>query len=136
MLSLDFAFLVTNIPFTETIKFLSDGIVRWEFPIGMAGGELKELLFRCTLNFQLSFDANIYGQVDGVAMLSPLELLPADVFKVKLENNQLSPVIKDLFPYARYVDDIFAIADEKLELDTFLDKVNQVHQALTSTLEK
>ncbi|BHF76073.1 hypothetical protein SprV_0501917100 [Sparganum proliferum] len=103
--------------------------------IGIPTNTLKELLLRCTLNVQFLFDNQLYRQVDGVAMGSPLGPLLADVFMGKLERFQLSEQIDQLKHYGRYVDDIFAIATAETDVATLLDAANQAHPSIKFTLE-
>ncbi|VDM03673.1 unnamed protein product [Schistocephalus solidus] len=109
MLSLDVSSLFTNVPVTETVDYLCEFLLTSEQETGIPTNALKELLLICTLNVQFLFDNELYRQIDGVAMCSPLGHLLADVFMGKLEKFQLSGQINNLRHYGRYVDDIFAI---------------------------
>ena len=94
------------------------------------------LLLKCTFNVQFLFDGVLYRQKDGVAMGSPLGPLLADIFLAIIENGKLKDTISDLTRYHRYVDDVFCIADDNLNLDALLNQFNQAHQSLNFTLEK
>ena len=48
---------------------------------------MKELLLLCTKNVHFTFNGQIYIQVDGVAMGSPLAPLLADIFMIELERS-------------------------------------------------
>ncbi|BHF60198.1 hypothetical protein SprV_0100316100 [Sparganum proliferum] len=63
------------------------------------------------------------GQIDGVAMDSPLGTLLVDVFMGKLEGFQLRDQTEKLKHCSRHVDEIFAIA------------VNRAHPSIKFTLE-
>nr|VZI51208.1 unnamed protein product [Spirometra erinaceieuropaei] len=135
MFSLDVSSLFTNVPVTETLDYLCDFLSASQQEIGIPTNTLKELLLRCTLNVQLLFDNQLYRQVDGVAMVSPLGSLLADVFMGKLERFQLGEQIAKLKHYGRYVDNIFAIATKETDVATPLDAANQAHPSIKSTLE-
>ena len=47
--------------------------------------ELKKHLTLCTTNVHFSFNNEIYIQIDGVAMSSPLRSVIASIFMVELE---------------------------------------------------
>ena len=48
---------------------------------------MKELLFLCTKNVHFTFNNQIYIQLDGVAMGSPLGPVLANIFMVELETS-------------------------------------------------
>ena len=69
-------------------------------------------------------------------MSSPLGPLLADIFLATVENDSLQSTINDLTQYHRYVDDIFCIADDNLDLDVLLNQFNLAHPSMNFTLEK
>ncbi|VDN39810.1 unnamed protein product [Dibothriocephalus latus] len=133
MLSLDVSSLFTNVMVTETIEYLCEFLVSNQLEIGIPTNVLKELLLKCTLNVQFLFDSQIYRQIDGVAMGSPLGPLLADIFIGKLEKFQLNDQIHMLKHYGRYVDDIFLIATTETDRDALLNAVNQAHPSIQFT---
>ena len=66
--------------------------------------EMKELLLLCTKNLNFTFSGQIFIQVDGVAMGSPLAPLLADIFMIELERS-LIPNLQKITFWRRYVDD-------------------------------
>ena len=46
---------------------------------------MRDLLLLCTKNVHFSYNGDIYRQVDGVAMGSPLDPVLAGIFMVELE---------------------------------------------------
>ena len=68
---------------------------------------MKKLLTICTKNVQFSFNNDIYIQVDGVVMGSPLGPVLANIFMVELES-VLVPKLNDYVKkWKRFVADIF-----------------------------
>ncbi|BHF80662.1 hypothetical protein SprV_0702379000 [Sparganum proliferum] len=135
MFSLDVSSIFTNVPVTEKVDYICDFLSASQQEIGIPTKTLKELLLRCTLNVQFLFDNQLYRQVDGVAMGSPLGPLLADVFVSKLDRFQLSDQIDKLKHYGRYVDDFFAIATAETDIAALLNTVNQAHPSIKFTLE-
>ncbi|BHF84229.1 hypothetical protein SprV_0902738000 [Sparganum proliferum] len=128
MFLLDVSSLFTNVPVAETVDYICEFLSNYQQEIGIPTKTLKELLLRCTLHVQFLFDKQLYRQIDGVAMGSPLGPLLADVFIGKLERFQLSYQIEKLKHYGRYVDDIFAIATadtDALAVETLSDLLRQ-----------
>ena len=70
---MDFDSLFTNIPLEETIDFRANALFEnTERAEGFSKIEFKELLFLDTKESYFIFNGNLYKQVDGVAMGSPL----------------------------------------------------------------
>ena len=80
LVSYDVSSLFTNIPVDETIKILAEKAFRddWfnkEYDLNITKTDLIELLEIVTKNQLFQFEGNLYEQVDGVAMGSPLRPL-------------------------------------------------------------
>ena len=74
---------------------------------------MKELLLLCTKHVHFTFNGDIYIQLDGVAMKSPLRHLLANVFMCSLDE-VIVPTLKDsLMHWKRYVDDTHTYLDLK-----------------------
>ena len=89
-----------------------------------------------TMKTNFLFQGEMYDQIDGVAMGSPLAPILANVFmgfheKRWLENSNIKPIV-----YKRYVDDIFAVFSKELEADGFLRYLNSQHVNIQFTVEK
>ena len=135
MLSLDVSALFTNVPLRETMSYLCDEIVKRNIHLGIPIQEVEEPLLMCTSNVQFSFNGDLYRQIDGVAMGSPLGPLLAEVFMSKLESGPLRNSISNFCVYKRYVDDIFCIVDSELEADVLLNEFNSAHPSINFTME-
>ena len=110
MASLDVETLFTNIPLEETIKNCVNDLFSNNFYSGkLRRKDLYDLLKLATTESSFFFDSNLYKQIDGVAMGSPLGPTLVNAFLCHYEKiwlnecpSQFKPVI-----YRRYFDDIF-----------------------------
>ena len=88
-----------------------------------------------TRGVEFSFNNQMYKQVDGVAMGSPLGPALANIFlgfhESRLFDNTVKPGV-----YFRFVDDTFAIFGSELGCDHFQEKLNLLQPALKFTVEK
>ena len=96
----------------------------------------RELMLIATRGVEFSFNNQMYKQLDGVAMGSPLGPALANIFvgfhKSRLVDNTAKPGV-----YFRYVDDSFVIFfDSELDCDHFQEKLNLIHPALKFTIEE
>ena len=88
-----------------------------------------------TKSVELSFNNNMYKQIDGVAMGSPLSVALRNIFVGYHESKLFESTTKP-FLYHWYVDDTFAIFGSEEECTSFLDALNSMHSALKLTFEK
>ena len=107
--SLDVSPLFTNISLEETIDICANILFENTEKVVLSKIEFKELLFLATKKSYFIFNGNLYKQVDGVVMGSPLGPTLANAFLVHFEKNWLQNCPSDFKPYyyRRYVDDIF-----------------------------
>ena len=103
--SFDVKSLFTNVPLETTIDIILRRIsTNHELTTSLTKKEVKELLLLCTKNVHFTFNVQIYVQVDGVTMGSPLAPLLADIFIIELERS-LIPNLRKIKFWRRYVDD-------------------------------
>ena len=136
MFSLDVESLFRNVPLRETVDYICDYIDHTGREIGIPTTLLKRLILLCTENIQFQFNNGIYRQKDGVAMGSPIGPLLANIFMSKLETQKLSLVINKLTCYCRYVNDIFVIAKNTMDLNEVLNLFNSVHVNTKFSVER
>ena len=140
MASFDVISLFTNIPLTDTFNIISETC----FPSNdttfhnFSKTQFKSLFDIATKDCYFTFNDEIYRQVDGVAMGSPLGPTLANIFmcyheKRWLENcpPQFKPII-----YRRYVDDTFLIFRRPQDADLFLEYLNAQHTSIKFTSDK
>ena len=98
--SLDVDFLFTNIPLEETIDICTNTLFEnTEKVEGLSKIEFKELLSLATKESYFIFNGQLYKQVDGVAMGSPLGPTLANAFLVHFEKNWLQNCPSDFKPH-------------------------------------
>ena len=96
--------------------------------------DLVELLNIATKNQLFQFEGNLYEQVDGVAMGSPLGPLMANAFMCSIEERLLNQGKMPNF-YKRYVDDTFSIMPNVETAEAFLSTLNDSHPSISFTME-
>ena len=98
--SLDVDSLFTNIPLEETIDICTNTLFEnMEKVEGLSKIEFKELLSLATKESYFIFNGQLYKQVDGVAMGSPLGPTLANAFLVHFEKNWLQNCPSDFKPH-------------------------------------
>ena len=132
----DISSLFTNVPLDETIEICADALYRGHLDCPLFPEDtFRELMLIATRGVEFSFKYQMYTQLDGVAMSSPLGLALANIFvgfhESRLFDNTAKPGV-----YFRYVDDSFVIFGSELDCDHFQEKLNLLHPALKFTIEK
>ena len=130
--SLDVTNLFTNVPVERTIKILIDyaydnpALAPPEFPSHI----MAALLRLCTTKAPFrSPSGQLYYQVDGIAMGSPLGVLFAQAFMTSVEETALTNLTRKPSLYCRYIDDILvdvADLDSLHELKAKLEEVSEL----------
>jgi hypothetical protein len=141
MISLDVESLFTNIPVREAIELSINIIMEKKKKdknyTKLAAKDLRNLFELAVTNTPFRFYDQLYMQVDGVSMGSPLAPIIADVFMThieqQLENYDQFDRIK---MYLRYVDDTFIIFNgQESDADQLVKFVNGLHPKLKFTCE-
>ena len=98
---------------------------------------MKGLLEMCTKDAVFMFDQQLYKQVDGVAMGSPLGPLLANIFMCHAESKWLEDCPEHFRPllYRRYVDDILLVFRTEAHAKPFLEYLNSRHCNIKFTCE-
>ena len=83
------------------------------------------------------YNGQLYKQIDGVAMGSPLGPTLANWYLGTIEKKLFAQNMH-FYPkfYVRYVDDVFAIFNCKSKRDQFFDILNKQHNNLRFTMEE
>ena len=137
--SYDVSSLFTNVPADETIDILVERAFNGDWfnkthGTNLQQAQLRELLQIAIKDQLFQFDGNLYEQVDGVALSSPLVPLMANTFmssiKAKLKANGTIPDF-----YKRYADDTFTIVSDIAAAETLHQALNNAHPSLSFTME-
>ena len=137
MASMDVESLFTNVPVSETITIITDIIFKdTEVFNGFNKQQFTKLLCLAVQDNVFTFNNKLFKQVDGVAMGSPLGPLFANFFLGYLEEKYFTECIefKPSF-YVRYVDDTFALFNDKDHIEQFVAYLNTWHKNLKFTYE-
>ncbi|KAL9951258.1 hypothetical protein ACROYT_G043894, partial [Oculina patagonica] len=139
MVSYDVSSLFSNVPLSETINILvdkafTDDWFNQTYGLELQRDHLTTLLEIATSNQLFQFNGQLYEQIDGVAMGSPLGPLMANVFMCHLEEKL---TCDDKMPsfYRRYVDDTLARMPSTEAATEFLTTLNGLHPNLSFTME-
>ena len=98
----------------------------------------REFLELATLDNHFFFNNEIYKQIDGVAMGSPLGPTLANAFMSHMEKKWLRDCPSHFKPvlYRRYVDDTFLLFENESNIDLFLQFLNSQHPNISFTCDK
>ena len=125
MISFDVVSLFTNVPLERTIDIIINKIYKKKLiKTKIKPGKMRALLLLCTKEGHFTFNDEIYQQVDGVMMGSPLGSLIANIFMCELENTLIPKLMDKVQHWTRYVDDTFVFVKP--------GTVDEIHQLLNS----
>ena len=117
--------LFTNAPLAETIELIIESLYdnNNSKAIPFEKSVFRQLMFMATQGLFMDFD-KLYEQIDGVTMGSPLGTTLTNFFlgcleEIIFENN--CNVVPKL--YLRYIDDTYALFNNKKDCFEFLDTV-------------
>ncbi|XP_078368307.1 uncharacterized protein LOC144652167 [Oculina patagonica] len=139
MVSYDVTALFTNVPLEKTIKILAKKAFNGNWfnnthNLNISEGDLIELLTIATKDQLFQFNGDLYEQIDGVAMGSPLGPLMANTFMCSIEEKLARENKLPKF-YKRYVDDTFALVPDLPAATDLLTILNDAHPAIQFTME-
>ena len=136
MVSFDVVSLFTSVPLDYTIDIILDKVYRDKLVnTKLSRHEFKRLLELCTKDMHFSFNEEIYKQINGVAMGSPLGPVLANIFMVELENNIIPSLNDKVSLWFRYVDDTFTFI-KKGEVENVKSVLNGFHENIKFTHER
>ncbi|XP_033111568.1 uncharacterized protein LOC117112580 [Anneissia japonica] len=139
LVSYDVVSLFTNVPLDDTIHIIAEKAFEnnWfneQYGLSIDKQGLIDLLTIATKNQLFQYDGNLYEQVDGVAMGSPLGPLMANVFMCNIEDT-LQYANKMPAFYRRYVDDTIVFMPTHDSAHHFLNILNESHHSINFTME-
>ena len=137
MVSFDVKSLFTSVPLEHTtIDIIIKRIYeKHEITTVFTADEMKKLLTICTKNVHFSFNNDIYVQIDGVAMGSPLGPVLANIFMVELES-VLVPKLNDYVKKWRCFVDVTFVYVKRGSIEYVLSVLNSFHDNIKFTYEQ
>ena len=115
-------FTCTNVPLDETIEICLDKLYALPKPPRSPRLALKNLLLFATIEKKSHFVFD--GQIDGVAMGSPLGLVLASIFMCDFEEKWVMKNINQPAIWFWYVDDTFTLFKTENDALSFLHYLN------------
>ena len=142
MASFDVSSLFTNVSLDECVDLCVDLLLEDCDTFVFKDCKFNRDQFRKLLNFAVKdnhfvFNGQLYDQIDGVAMGSPLGPSIANIFICALEQKYLNGCPSEFKPvlYRRYVDDTFCLFRHREHVDKFLEHINNFHPNIKFTVE-
>jgi hypothetical protein len=128
LVSFDVVSLFTKIPVDETLDIIRSKI--------NPPDTIMDLTEHCLNNTYFTFEGQMFKQVQGAPMGSPLSPVIANLFMTSLEERALTEAPLKPTLWLRYVDDTFVIWQHgRHELDIFLQHLNKMHVDIKFTME-
>ena len=137
MASFDVTSLYTNIPLNETINIIIElAFDNRNIFNSYTKNLFKKLLEIVLLDSYFIFNQELYSQIDGLAMGSPVAPILANIFLSYHEQRwwlrdcpgEFKPIL-----YRRFVDDTFFVFNDKSNIDKFLQYLNNKHSNIKFT---
>ena len=127
----------TSISQIETIQIAVELIFHIKTNLRIFKTELKQLFIFAISGAHFLFKGNLYGQIHGESIGSPLGPVLANLFIGYHENNWLQESdIGKVFLYRRYVDDIFCMFKNKIDAEKLFKNLNSKHPNIKFTMKK
>ena len=136
VVSFDVTSLFTLVPLEHSIDIIVKRIYeKHEITTVFRKHEMKKLLTICSKNVDFSFNNDIYIQIDGVAMGSPLGPVLANVFMVELESLLVPKLNDHVKNWRRFVDDTIVYV-KRGSIEYVLSALNSFHENKMFTYEQ
>ena len=136
LVTIDVVGLYTNIPHDDMMAALQERLDSTPALSRPSTGAVMEVAGHVLTNNVFSFENQVYRQVHGTAMGTPMAPSVANLFMACLEENMLgnSPVPVERRFWKRFIDDIFLLwTGTAEELEQFLTYINTVHPTIKFT---
>ena len=137
MASFDVSSFFTNMPLDETITIITDTLFRETDTLRFDDCSFTKIQFKKLLELAVKenhfiFNDQLYDQIGGVAMGSPLGPTLANIFMCAFANcpSEFHPIL-----YRRYVDDAYCIFENINQLESFLEYLKSQHPNIKFTHE-
>ncbi len=138
LVSFDVSSLFTNIPLRKTVNIILDRIYKDKrITTSLNKRTLKKLLLDSCTKTPFSLNDQLYRQIDGVSMGSPLGPTLADILMTAFEDEIVRPLLSSnvIKFYSRYVDDTLVLI-KPCDIPNVLKKFNSFHPLIKFTHEE
>ncbi|KAK6175800.1 hypothetical protein SNE40_014189 [Patella caerulea] len=136
LVTMDVTSLYTNIPNRQGILHVARAIRKHKPQWSISPTYLLKLLEFVLQNNVFTFNDEIYHQISGTAMGSPVACSFSTIFLGELEEILLKQTSGRSDLYVRYIDDIFMIWPHgEARLERFIKEMNSMHDTIKFTAE-
>jgi hypothetical protein len=133
--SLDVVSLYTSIPPAQAVMNLEQMMFRHEYQYPpFSHSDISDILHVTLNNTYFRFANHIFQQTSGLAMGSSVSAILSILFMNSIENQALT-TFTGLSCYSRYVDDVFALVQDREAADQLLGTMNSVHENIKFEIE-
>ena len=131
MISFDVISLFTNVPVAECIQLLETELNNRNFNLPVSNNVFIELIKLVTNSCFFSFNNCFYSQTAGLPMGNPVSPVLACLFLEFFERDILVNVLDvNNVTWKRYVDDIFAVVPSSTDIQSLLNRLNNLHNSI------
>ena len=136
LVSLDVDSLFTNVPVEETLSFLRNHLQTNPLNLTFSIDIFLELIDLCIKKCLFYCNDLYYNQIRGFPMGSCLSPILSNLFMEYFERDLLPSVVDFELVSYRYVDDVFAVIPNTVDVDNFLSKLNCLVPSIKFKIEK
>ena len=136
LVSFDVDSLFTNVPVEETLSFLRNHLQTNPLNLPFSIDIFLELIDLCAKKCLFYCNNRYYNQIRGFPMGSCLSPILSNLFMEYFERDLLPSVVDFELVWYRYVDDVFAVIPNTVDVDNFLSKLNCLVPSIKFKIEK
>ena len=133
MVSFDVKSLFTKVPINDLLTFLKPELNKHTFELPT--DTIVELIKLCVNDNKFIFDGNFYKQKFGLSMGNPLSPVLSNLYMEFFEIHLLSNIKPNNVTWFRYIDDILCFWPANVNLDHFLQNLNNLTPSIKFTHE-
>ena len=133
LVSFDVKSLFTKVPINDLLTYLRPELNKHNFDLPT--DTILDLIKLCVNENKFTFNGKFFKQKFGLSMGNPLSPVLSNLFMEFFEINLLSRIKSNSVIWFRYIDDILCFWPLNDNLDTFLDKLNNLAPSIKFTHE-